>query len=234
MKITVVVPVLNEEERIADTLANLAGCAHGREVIVEVIVVDGGSIDRTREVADNASTPWVVWVDAPRGRGNQMNAGAALAAGDVLLFVHADTHLPPDAAGQIVRALGDSRVIGGNFYVEFMPKTGPARFFAWCYNIRSHLRIFYGDSSIFVRREVFERMGGYRAARIMEDIEFVRRLRREGKLAIIRRARVRSSSRRFMTVGSSLRMLVVWSLLHVLMAVGVRQETLEKLYPEVR
>jgi rSAM/selenodomain-associated transferase 2 len=230
MKLSIIVPVLNEEKELSETLRNLAACAPGSEVIL----VDGGSSDRTREVAAGFRGMPLVWIDARRGRGNQMNAGAVRATGDVLLFLHADTHLPPGTSDHIARALADPRVLGGNFRIRFAPDTALGGFYAGCYNLRSRLHIFYGDSALFVRREVFESMGGYRSEILMEDIELVLRLRRAGRLANIRGGTVTSSTRRFPTTWVALRMLGVWTLLHLLMALGVRQERLSKLYPDVR
>lgn len=230
MQLSIIVPTLNEEKALPYTLRNLAECAPG----IELIVVDGGSTDGTRDAAlASGSTP-VLWLDAPRGRGNQMNAGAARSTGDVLLFLHADTHLPPDTPRLVADALRDPRVLGGFFRIAFVPRAPLADFYTWCYNLRSHFRIFYGDAALFVRKDVFERMGGFRAGLLMEDIEMVLRLRRAGRLAYLRHATVKSSSRRFPTTRAGLKMLGVWSLLHLLMACGVRQEVLAKLYPDCR
>lgn len=225
-----IIPTLNEEQRLPATLANVAACAPG----CELVIADGGSMDRTRDAVERASGPALVWLDAPRGRGAQMNAGAARARGDVLLFLHADTHLPPGADAMVERALADPRVVGGNFRVRFVPRAPMANLFTWCYNARTHARIFYGDSAIFLRREAFEKLGGYRAARVMEDIELVRRMRRLGRLAYIREGEACTSTRRFPRSSAAVRMLGVWTLLHVLMACGASQETLERFYPEVR
>jgi rSAM/selenodomain-associated transferase 2 len=230
MKLSVIVPMLNEEQALPRTLSNLAECAPGSEVIL----VDGGSTDRTRDVAEGFRGMPLVWVDAPRGRGNQMNAGAARATGDALLFLHADTHLPPGAPERIIRALADPSVLGGNFRIRFAPRSTLADFYALCYNLRSRLRIFYGDSALFVRREVFERLGGYQAEILMEDIDLVLRLRRAGRLVTIRSGTVTSSARRFPNMAIALGMLGVWTLLHLLMALGVGQDRLAKLYPDVR
>jgi rSAM/selenodomain-associated transferase 2 len=230
MKLSVIVPTLNEGKGLAETLRNLAECVPGSELIV----VDGGSTDRTHEVAAGFRGMPLVWVDAPRGRGSQMNVGAARATGDILLFLHADTHLPPGTPDLIARALADPRILGGNFRIRFAPHTAASGFYAWCYNLRSRLRIFYGDSALFVRAEVFASMGGYRAELLMEDIDLVLRLRRAGRLAHIRDETVTSSTRRFPTTWEALRMLVVWTLLHLLMALGMRQDRLLKLYPDVR
>jgi len=230
MLISIILPTLNEEKALPETLRNVAACAPG----CEVIVVDGGSTDRTREIATGFTEMPVLWMDAPRGRGSQMNAGAARATGDVLLFLHADTHLPPDTPALIERALADSRVLGGNFRLQFVPRAPLADFYAWFYNLRSHLHIFYGDSALFIRREVFKQMGGYRAQRLMEDIEFVLRLRRTGRLAYVREGTVTTSARRFDNPWVGIKMLAVWVWLHILFWCGVKQETLEKHYPEIR
>lgn len=230
MRISIIIPTLNEERALPSTLRNIAECARD----CEVIIVDGGSTDCTRELVASFRVLPMVWMEAPRGRGNQMNAAAARASGDVLLFLHADTHLPPGAPEMIRNALADPQVLGGNFRIRFAPSTPLANFYAWCYNLRSHIRIFYGDSALFVRKEVFDRMGGYRAERVMEDFEFVLRLRREGRLAYIRQGTVTSSARRFPTTGKGMMMLGLWFLMHILMACGVNQKTLERLYPPVR
>jgi rSAM/selenodomain-associated transferase 2 len=230
MKISIIVPTLNEEKALPATLENIAAFAPGSEVIV----VDGGSADRTRELVQAFTAIPILWLDAPRGRGNQMNAGAARATGDVLLFLHADTHLPPHAPALIANALSVSHVLGGFFRIAFVPRAPLADFYAWCYNLRSHLRIFYGDAALFVRRDVFERMGGYQAALLMEDIELILRLRRAGKLAYVRQGTVYSSSRRFPSTCIGIKMLGVWFWLHILMACGVSQEKLARLYPEKR
>lgn len=230
MKISIIVPTLNEEKALPDTLRNIASHAPG----CEVIVVDGGSTDRTREIARNFVGIPIVWIDAPKGRGNQMNAGAAMATGDVFLFLHADTHLPPDTYALITKALRQPDVQGGFFRIAFVPRAPLADFYTWAYNLRSYFRIFYGDAALFVRRDVFIGMGGYKAALLMEDIEFILRLRRAGKIAYVRDGTVTSSSRRFPSTWIGIRMLGLWFWLHVLMACGVSQEKIARLYPEKR
>lgn len=230
MTISIIIPTLNEEKALPETLRNVAECAPG----CEVIVADGGSEDRTREVVESFTAMPVLWLDAPRGRGAQMNAGAARATGDILLFLHADTQLPARTPELVAHALVNPKTLGGNFRIGFVPRALLADFYTWCYNARSRFGIFYGDSALFLRRDVFERMGGYRSARIMEDIELVLRMRRAGSLAYIRNGTVTSSTRRFPNTRVGLKMLGVWSLLHLLMACGVDQERLERFYPEVR
>ncbi len=230
MKISIIVPTLNEERALPATLQNIAKCAPG----CEVIVVDGGSTDGTVEIAARFADLPIVLLNAPRGRGNQMNAGAAVARGEALLFVHADTLLPPGTPELIAAAMSRPGTIGGFFRIAFVPRSPLADFYALCYNLRSHLRTFYGDACLFVNRETFERMGGYQAELLMEDIKLIRRLRRAGRLAYIRRGTVRTSSRRFSTPWVGLKMLGVWMWLHILMACGVSQEKLARRYPDKR
>ncbi len=230
MRLSIIIPTLNEEAALPETLRSIAQAAP----CAEVLVVDGGSTDRTREVAEGFRALDVRWLGAPRGRGNQMNAGAAAATGDVLLFLHADTTLPAGAQEMVRRVMEEPRILGGNFRIRFVPRAPLADLFTWCYNVRSHLHIFYGDSAIFIRREVFQELGGYRAELLMEDIDLVLRLRRAGRLAYLRDAPVCSSARRFQSVRAGIKSLAVWTLLHVLMLCRVSQERLDRLYPMVR
>ena len=230
MHISIIIPTLNEERALPGTLANIARCAPG----CEVIIADGGSADRTRTVAESFGALPVVWVESSKGRGTQMNAGAARATGDVLLFLHADTHLPPGTPALIEQVLRHPRTLGGFFRIAFAPCAPLADFYAGCYNIRSYFRLFYGDAALFLRREVFEQMGGYPPVPLMEDVEFILRLRGRGKLAYIRAGTVVSSSRRFPSTAAGFKMLGVWFWLHVLMASGVAPEKLVRFYPDMR
>ncbi len=215
---------------LPNTLQNVADCLP----CSEVIVADGGSTDRTRAIVLEFSALSLLLIDSLKGRGNQMNAGAAKATGDVLLFLHADTHLPVQAESMIEEALQNPQILGGFFRIAFVPGFPLANLYAWGYNLRSHLRVFYGDAALFVRRDAFERLGGYQAALIMEDVELIFRLRRAGKLAYLRKGTVCSSSRRFPTTWIGIKMLGIWFSLHFLMACGVSQEKLARLYPEKR
>jgi rSAM/selenodomain-associated transferase 2 len=230
MKLSIIIPTLNEEQALPVTLSNIAECAPG----AEVIIVDGGSTDGTENIATAYDGSPLLWLKSPRGRGNQMNAGAARATGDILLFLHADTQLPIETERLIEMALANPNVIGGNFALQFTPRAPLANLYTWCYNARSHARIFYGDSAIFVRRETFEAMDGYHFERIMEDIDFVRRLRRRGRLVTIREGCVLSSARRFADTRTGLKVLWIWVFMHVLLFFGAGQEKLESYYRQVR
>ncbi|MBI5137815.1 MAG: TIGR04283 family arsenosugar biosynthesis glycosyltransferase [Nitrospirae bacterium] len=187
-RVSLVMPVLNEARGIGATLAALPAGLH------EVIVADGGSADGGALLALAAGARVVTC--AP-GRGVQLNAGAALAGGDVLLFLHADTRLPAGALAAIQAALADPAVVGGGFALGIDSADPFLRLVARAATWRSrHLGMFYGDQALFVRRAVFERVGGFRPIPIMEDVALVRSLRRVGRLTLIA-APVRTSARRW-------------------------------------
>ena len=171
--ISIIVPVLNEAQGISESLAALAPL---RERGHEVIVVDGGSSDKTPDLARRAADRVV---SAPRGRANQMNAGAALARGEVLLFLHADTRLPEDAAARILQGLAASGRSWGRFDVRIEGENRLLPVIAFLMNLRSRATgIATGDQAIFVRRDAFERAGRFPSLELMEDIVLSRSLKR--------------------------------------------------------
>lgn len=223
--VSVVVPALDEERAIAATLARL------REPgVLEVIVVDGGSRDRTREIAAPLADRVLV---APTGRAAQMNAGARVSSGDVLFFVHADTLVPRGFAAAIARALEDPRVPGGRFDLE-LDRPGLAfAVIAAMVNLRSRFSgLFTGDQGIFVRRDVFERIGGFPEEPLMEDLALALALRREGQTAALRE-RVVTSARRWSEEGVARTVLRMWTI-RSLFALGVSPRTLARWYAPVR
>lgn len=188
--LSIVVPVLNEADGIEATLQRLGGL---RAAGHEVIVVDGGSEDQTRTRAQR-------WADhvitAARGRARQMNAGAALAGGSVLLFLHADTRLPADADSALAHALGDGAT-WGRFDVHIDGRPWMLRVVAALMNLRSRTTgIATGDQAIFVRRDLFEQIGGFADLPLMEDIDLSRRLKAIARPACLRE-RVVTSGRRW-------------------------------------
>ena len=173
MKISIIVPALNEAEGIAAVLKGLASL---RDRGHEVIVVDGGSSDDTTAVARGAADRVV---SAPRGRSSQMNAGVALASGEVLLFLHADTRLPENADARILRGLAASGRAWGRFDVRIEGASVLLPVIAFFMNLRSRATgIATGDQAIFVRRDAFRRVGGFPPLELMEDIALSRSLAR--------------------------------------------------------
>lgn len=225
MNLSVIVPALDEERALATTVA-LAR----QPGVLEVIVVDGGSRDRTVEVA-RAHADRVVCIG--RGRAAQMNAGAAAARGDVLLFLHADTRLPPGCHAAITRALADDDVVGGRFDVRLDAAGIPYRIIERMISLRSRLtRVATGDQAIFARRSVFERLGGFPPLPLMEDIAFCRALKRVGRIACLRE-RVITSARRWQGGGVVRTVLLMWALRTAYYA-GVSPTRLARIYRDAR
>lgn len=225
--VSVIVPVLNEQEAIVGLLDHLAWIP-GR---FEVIVADGGSTDRTVELACQHRLAPVV-VDGTRGRASQCNAGAAVARGSVLLFLHADTRLPLEAYRSLARALAEPRVIGGNFRLRFAGVDRFSRVLGAWYGIQRRAGIYYGDSAIWLRRETFERLGGFRPLPIMEDYELVRRLERTGRTVCLPGPAV-TSARRWQRLGLP-RTIASWVLIRWLFIAGAPPARLARLYPHIR
>lgn len=223
--ISIVMPVYNEEAIIAESLGRLARLKGD----FEVIVVDGGSTDRTAEIAASAAKV----LRGAKGRGNQMNLGAANAAGDTLLFLHADTMLPDTAIGDIEKALADREVAGGTFskrYDSNHPLLRPARYYTY-----TNFHIFgliSGDQGIFVRRDAFNQVGGFPDAPIMEEFDLVRKLRSVGRLVFLP-AEVVVSSRRFQKLGVA-RVYLTMLRCVILYRLGVSPERIAAVYKDVR
>ena len=222
-RLSIIVPMLNEAVGIEGTLAALAPL---RQRGVEVIVADGGSNDGSAQLAS-------AWADAviaaPRGRALQMNAGAAAARGDILLFMHADTALPPGADQLVLAAMERGLAVWGRFDVRI---TGSARMLpviAALMNLRSRLTgIATGDQAMFVRRADFTAAGGFPAQMLMEDIELSRRLKLRSAPACLRQ-RVTTSGRRWEQHGVWRTILLMWSL-RLRYWLGAGADTLAKAY----
>ena len=205
-RLSIVIPVLDEAAGIADTLAALAPF---RQRGVEVIVVDGGSRDGTvalaRPLADRV-------LSAPRGRAAQMNAGAAAASGDVLLFLHADTVLPDNADGLLLYGLADTGRIWGRFDVEIEGKNPLLALVAGLMNWRSQITgIATGDQAMFVTRDAFDAVGGFDDIPLMEDIALSKKLKRLGRPLCLA-ARARTSARRWTENGTIRTIVLMWRL----------------------
>jgi rSAM/selenodomain-associated transferase 2 len=190
MRLSIIVPALNEAEGIVATLRALQAF---RTWGHEVIVVDGGSADATIKIAKPYADKVI---EAPRGRARQMNAGARFAQGDVLLFLHADTVLPNCADRAISNAFHKQDRVWGRFDVRMSGRHPLLRLVERTMNLRSRLTgIATGDQAIFVRRRVFEQTGGYANIPLMEDVALSRALRRISRPACIKKRAITSSRR---------------------------------------
>jgi len=225
MRISAIIPTWCEAEGVARAVAS------ARAVADEVIVADAGSPDGTGALAEAHGA---TLVHAAKGRGAQLAAGAQAATGDVLLFLHADAELGVGARAAIEARLADPAIVGGNFMLVFEGAGAIAWTFTRANDLRRRLfRIYYGDSAIFVRREAYDALGGFKPYPIFEDYELVRRLERYGRTAYVRDVTVRVSARRF--EASPWRTLRDWTLLHTLYSIGgVHPERLVSLYADVR
>lgn len=246
MKIAVIIPTLNEEQALPGTLASVT-----RLGFDELIVVDGGSSDRTCEIVEalrvnrdpssvssDAVSPThhasrITLLTSSKGRASQMNAGALQSRADVLLFLHADTHLPDDARQAVEDALADPACVGGRFDLRFERDTGLAWLIARLMSLRSRWSgIATGDQALFVRRDVFAKLGGFADIPIMEDVDFTRRLKRAGLVASLR-ARVITSYRRWERCGASRTIALMWAL-RFLYWMGVAPVRLHRFYTVIR
>jgi rSAM/selenodomain-associated transferase 2 len=223
VRLSIVIPVLDEARHVAILLPELVTACPG----AEVVVVDGGSADGSPALAARIAGVRVVTSD--RGRARQMNAGAAAASGDALLFLHADTRLPPGAAEAVLAALADPAVAYGRFDVRFDSRRPAFRLIAGLMNARSRLTgICTGDQAIFVRRATFAALRGYADIALMEDVELTRRLKRAGRLAALR-LRVTTSGRKWEREGVARTVVLMWAL-RFLYAVGVQPDRLHRWY----
>jgi rSAM/selenodomain-associated transferase 2 len=226
MRLAIVVPTLNEEEAVRRHLPAALAAAD------EVIVSDGGSDDGTVEAARRLGARVV---EGPPGRGGQLNRGAEAAMtadSDILLFLHADTTLPPDGAGKIREAIARGAP-GGAFLVRFDVDRPVQRLGARLINGRTRwLRVPLGDQAHFMTRETFERLGGYRDWPILEDLDFALRLRRLPGMALIEEP-VTTGARRFVEQGAVRTVAINW-LIWLLFLCGVSPHRLARLYRQVR
>jgi rSAM/selenodomain-associated transferase 2 len=196
-KISVIVPVLDEHEYINSHIDHIR--EQDFEGALEIIVVDGDADGRTLEVIEDNDT---VKITSDQGRGLQLNTAAAVARGRILLFLHADTQLPPGGLLKICDVLEHDQYIGGAFDLGIDSKRLFLKFIAARARLRSRLsRIPYGDQAIFVRKSYFEQIGGFREFPLMEDIEFMQRIKRDGAKIFILKDRVSTSARRWEAEG---------------------------------
>ncbi len=219
--VSIVIPTLNEAENIGRLVDRLRSCFPG----VEIIVADGGSEDGTPDAVEN--TTQVVFSE--RGRARQMNAGARAASGDILWFLHADCWPSAASVDLILKTLDDPAVVGGGFRWGL---DGSKWYYGICTSL-AHVknklkRSLFGDMGIFVRRDVFEELGGYAELPICEEVDFNNRLKKVGKTVVLDEVLL-SSDRRLLEEGP-LWGFVKNDLIKLAFAAGVSPDTLKKLY----
>ncbi|HEX6481992.1 MAG TPA: TIGR04283 family arsenosugar biosynthesis glycosyltransferase [Ktedonobacteraceae bacterium] len=227
MRFSIIMPVLNEELVLDAQLAQLARQCAQHEC--ELLIVDGGSSDCTTAIAQRYGRV----IEAQRGRAAQMNAGAAVASGDILIFLHADTLLPGDALSAIEKALAAPQVVGGAFRVCFNCSHWPYRLVAFTVNLRSQIqKIFTGDQAYFIRTTSFRQIGGYPDQPLMEDLEIITRLRKTGRVILLPQY-VTTSARRHEKMGLMRSVLFMWYL-RTLYKLGTSPERLQAMYLDIR
>lgn len=223
-KLSVIIPTLNEQEALPRTLEDLGNIAG-----IEVIISDGGSTDNTVDVCRGVAKV----ISSVPGRGRQLNAGAAEASGDILLFLHADTILSENWNDKILSALSNKEVVGGAFSLSIDSDRLSHKIISSAANIRSKITgVPYGDQGIFARRSIFEKIGGFKEIPIMEDVDLMRRLKKVGRVVLLR-DKVKTSARRWEKEGVVYTTIRNW-LLICLYYMGVPPDRLYRLYKAVR
>jgi rSAM/selenodomain-associated transferase 2 len=208
-RFSIVIPVLNEADRINALIGHLRGLPEQDKI--EIIVVDGGAQGDTIGAVTDRS---VRCLSSAAGRAGQMNAGAAAAMGEVLIFLHADTRLPGDAPTLIDYALGRPGIVGGAFDLGIRSDRPALKLIAAVASRRSRLtRIPYGDQAIFLRRDYFQRIGGWPDIPLMEDVALMRQIKKSGERIFIIPRRVSTSPRRWEKEGIVRATLRNWILL---------------------
>jgi len=224
-KFSIIVPVLHEARRINDLVGHLRQL--DPEKRSEIIIVDGApEKDTLQAIHDDRITK----ISTDKGRAKQMNSGASVAKAEVLIFLHADTELPLSALKKMNEFISRSEYVGGAFDLGIKSDKRIYRLIAFLGSLRSRLnRIPYGDQAIFVRRNYFNKIGGYKDIPLMEDVELMRRIKRSGKKIFIFHDRVMTSPRRWEEEGVIYCILRNWTL-QILYFLGVSPHKLVKFY----
>jgi len=223
--ISIVIPTLNEECTLPRLLESLKGTSE-----CEIILVDGGSTDKTLLLAKKANC---LTISAPQGRGRQMNIGANAASGEILLFLHADTRLPENFLQLIINTLLQPNVSAGAFSLKIESDSKRLAMIAWFANLRSRcLSLPYGDQAIFTRRTTFLTAGGFPEIEIMEDFVFVQNLKKVGSITILKES-VRTSARRWQNIGV-LRTTIINQIIIFGFYLGVQPAKLSYFYRRMR
>ena len=223
--LSIIVPVIDEDRIINDLIEHLCGLPFGKGC--EVIIVDGNQNQNTLKAIFRED---VKKIASFKGRGAQMNTGAAVAKGEILLFLHADTLLAPPAFDQILLALKPPKVVGGAFDLGIDSNRWGFRLIETVASLRSRItRIPYGDQAIFIKKTVFERLGGFGEIPIMEDVDLMRRVKKTGQKIAIIPLKVLTSPRRWEKEGLLFSTLRNWILISLYL-LGVSPQKLAKFY----
>ncbi|MDA0839063.1 MAG: TIGR04283 family arsenosugar biosynthesis glycosyltransferase [Planctomycetota bacterium] len=219
--ISVVIPILNEEEILETTLKALIECIEGHELII----VDGGSTDDSFKIAEK----YALAIKSSTGRGLQMNCGVEAAQGEVILFLHADCRIEEGSLAAIESAMSDPGIVGGCFEQRIDAEGWKFRLIEFMIQIRAlHRSCIYGDQGLFIRRSTFEEIGGFPNVPLMEDVVLSKRLRKAGKTCLVRKTIV-CSARRWQRLGTARTTITNWYL-RVLHSLGVSPHRLAKIY----
>lgn len=222
---SIVIPVLNEAALMNDTIDRLRNLQENDPL--EIIVVDGDPEGRTLSVITRHD---IMKIKSPRGRGRQMNEGAAIARGSILLFLHVDTELPSGALRLIATVMHDKRYVAGAFDLGIKSAKPVFRLIEKAASVRSRItRIPFGDQAIFIRKDYFEQIGRYQEIPVMEDVEIMDRIKKRGDRIYILPQQVRTSSRRWEQEGIVRCTLRNW-MLQTLYFLGVSSRKLSQFY----
>ena len=229
--LSIIMPVYNEELIIGDTLRHLPSRKD-----IEIIIADGGSEDKTRDIISNLTShlPSLYLIETPKGRARQMNEGANISKGDILLFLHGDCRLPENALEYIWDTIQSGRYVAGAFDIRINKRGLFFRITEKAANMRSrYLRVIYGDQAMFMKRETFFRVGGFPVLPLMEDIAISKRLKRLGRFRFINTP-VIVSARRWEKEGAFYTMFRDITLASAYILFNVSPEKLVRYYKDVR
>jgi rSAM/selenodomain-associated transferase 2 len=230
MQISVIIPTFNEESTIEKTLDAIKRLVN----VDEIVVVDGGSADKTVEIIENYSMekPLRLVKFGEANRGRQLHEGTLHASHEIFWFLHADARPMQGCAREIKKYMNYKEVVGGNFQVIFDGGSRWARFLTWLYPQLKSIGLIYGDSAIFARRETYEKIGGFKPLPVLEDVDFYKRLRKKGDFMYLQKA-VTTSSRRFQN-RSFAWAFVKWSAFQSLYWIGIPARLLAKGYKAIK